>query len=54
MRHANRRAEAAVSTTLQRDFDRSAGTADLDRIFYVDLKTSLPDGLLRLTDKASL
>jgi asparagine synthase (glutamine-hydrolysing) len=46
--------EAAVSPTLARYFERSAGTADLDRIFYVDLKTSLADDLLLLTDKASM
>jgi asparagine synthase (glutamine-hydrolysing) len=46
--------DAAVSPTLQRYFARSAGAEDLDRIFYVDLKTSLPDDLLLLTDKASM
>jgi asparagine synthase (glutamine-hydrolysing) len=45
---------SVVSPTLQRYFDRSAGAGTLDRIFYVDLKTSLPDDLLLLTDKASM
>jgi asparagine synthase (glutamine-hydrolysing) len=46
--------DTAVSPTLQHYFARSAGAGDLDRIFYVDLKTSLPDDLLLLTDKASM
>src|SRR5262249_706225 len=30
------------------------GATELDRVFYVDLKTSLADDLLLLTDKASM
>jgi asparagine synthase (glutamine-hydrolysing) len=46
--------DTGVSATLQRYFARCEGAGDLDRIFYVDLKTSLPDDLLLLTDKASM
>jgi asparagine synthase (glutamine-hydrolysing) len=40
--------------TLTRHFDRFRGTDNLNRIIYADLKTSLPDDLLLLTDKMTM
>ena len=40
--------------TLARYFDRWRGSDSLNRIIYVDLKTSLPDDLLLLTDKMTM
>jgi asparagine synthase (glutamine-hydrolysing) len=40
--------------TLARYFEKCRGTDNLNRIIYVDLKTSLPDDLLLLTDKMTM
>jgi asparagine synthase (glutamine-hydrolysing) len=40
--------------TLRRYFDHSEGAESVDRIIYADLKTSLPDDLLALTDRMSM
>jgi asparagine synthase (glutamine-hydrolysing) len=45
---------AAGSRTLQRYFAKRMGQESLDQIMYVDLKTSLADDLLALTDKMSM
>jgi asparagine synthase (glutamine-hydrolysing) len=42
------------SSILDRYFDRCQTADSLNRILYVDLKTSLPDDLLLLTDKMSM
>ena len=42
------------SPTLQRYFDACAGAENLNRFIYVDLKTSLADDLLALTDKMTM
>lgn len=44
----------AAAATLQAYFARRADGDDLDRIIYADLKTSLPDDLLALTDRMSM
>ena len=43
-----------AAEALQRCFTRAGGTDDLNRIIYADLKTSLPDDLLALTDRMSM
>ncbi len=50
---ANQRG-AAAAAALQEYFSRCGGFDDLRRIIYVDLKTSLPDDLLALTDRMSM
>jgi asparagine synthase (glutamine-hydrolysing) len=45
---------ALPSDTLRRYFSRCSTTDSLNRIIYVDLKTSLVDDLLLLTDKMSM
>jgi len=42
------------SSTLRRYFDRCTEKDSLNRIIYADLKTSLPDDLLALTDRMSM
>jgi asparagine synthase (glutamine-hydrolysing) len=44
----------AAAATLQRYFDRCPDIDGLSRIIYTDLKTSLPDDLLALTDRMSM
>lgn len=44
----------AAAETLQRYFARCPKDDDLNRIIYADLKTSLPDDLLALTDRMSM
>jgi asparagine synthase (glutamine-hydrolysing) len=44
----------AASETLQRYFTRCIKGDSLQRIIYADLKTSLPDDLLALTDRMSM
>jgi asparagine synthase (glutamine-hydrolysing) len=44
----------AASLTLQNYFARCAGDSNLQRIIYADLKTSLADDLLALTDRMSM
>lgn len=46
--------DAGLSPTLARYFSVSRNADDLARIIYVDLKTSLPDDLLALTDRMSM
>ncbi len=43
-----------AAAALQSYFARCAGSDSLARIMYVDLKTSLPDDLLALTDRMSM
>jgi len=40
--------------TISRYFDHTQGADSLNRIIYADLKTSLPDDLLALTDRMSM
>jgi asparagine synthase (glutamine-hydrolysing) len=42
------------SQTIQRYFDQCRGADNLNRFIYVDLKTSLADDLLALTDKMTM
>jgi asparagine synthase (glutamine-hydrolysing) len=44
----------APPQTLQRYFSRCAGAEGLNQLIYLDIKTSLPDDLLLLTDKMSM
>jgi asparagine synthase (glutamine-hydrolysing) len=44
----------AAAAALQRYFARCTEADDLNRIIYADLKTSLPDDLLALTDRMSM
>ncbi len=44
----------SAAETLQRYFARCSEGDDLNRIIYADLKTSLPDDLLALTDRMSM
>jgi len=44
----------SAAETLQRYFARCPENDDLNRIIYADLKTSLPDDLLALTDRMSM
>jgi asparagine synthase (glutamine-hydrolysing) len=44
----------AAADTLRKYFARCVGADSLNRIIYVDLKTSLPDDLLALTDRMSM
>jgi asparagine synthase (glutamine-hydrolysing) len=46
--------DAGLSPTLARYFSCVGNADDLARIIYVDLKTSLPDDLLALTDRMSM
>jgi len=43
-----------AAETLQKYFERCKGADSLSRITYADLKTSLPDDLLALTDRMSM
>ncbi|HEY2921342.1 MAG TPA: asparagine synthase (glutamine-hydrolyzing) [Candidatus Binatia bacterium] len=43
-----------ASQFMQRYFDRCPGIENLNRLIYVDLKMSLPDDLLALTDKMTM
>ncbi|HMI50426.1 MAG TPA: asparagine synthase (glutamine-hydrolyzing) [Candidatus Saccharimonadales bacterium] len=45
---------AAAAVALHRYFDRCTTSDALNRIMYVDLKTSLPDDLLALTDRMTM
>ncbi|HWP23805.1 MAG TPA: asparagine synthase (glutamine-hydrolyzing) [Candidatus Binatia bacterium] len=45
---------AATTLSLQRYFQECAGAESLNRYIYVDLKTSLADDLLALTDKMTM
>jgi asparagine synthase (glutamine-hydrolysing) len=44
----------SAAETLQKYFARASEDDDLNRIIYADLKTSLPDDLLALTDRMSM
>src|SRR2546423_1745628 len=46
--------EARPSETLRHYFSRAAKTDTLNQLIYVDIKTSLPDDLLLLTDKMTM
>lgn len=46
--------DGSAAATLQRYFARCPDGDDLNRIIYTDLKTSLPDDLLALTDRMSM
>lgn len=48
------RAERQLSDAASQLFDECDSTSPLDRIMYYDLKTSLPEQLLMLTDKMSM
>jgi asparagine synthase (glutamine-hydrolysing) len=48
------RGDGSAAEALQRYFARSPEDDDLSRIIYADLKTSLPDDLLALTDRMSM
>lgn len=43
-----------ISETIQRYFEKCQDTDNLNQMIYVDIKTSLPDDLLVLTDKMSM
>ena len=43
-----------TSELMQRYFQQSVGAENINRFIYVDLKTSLPDDLLVLTDKMTM
>ena len=43
-----------TSESMERYFQQCAGAENLNRFIYVDLKTSLPDDLLALTDKMTM
>jgi asparagine synthase (glutamine-hydrolysing) len=45
---------SSAAETLQKYFARCSEDDDLNRIIYADLKTSLPDDLLALTDRMSM
>jgi asparagine synthase (glutamine-hydrolysing) len=44
----------ALSKVMSQHFDRVKGADELDQMIYVDMKTSLPDDLLLLTDKMTM
>jgi asparagine synthase (glutamine-hydrolysing) len=46
--------DSSAAETLQKYFARRPEDDDLNRIFYTDIKTSLPDDLLALTDRMSM
>lgn len=50
----NSSGSSEAAEALQKYFERSKGADSLNRITYADLKTSLPDDLLALTDRMSM
>ncbi len=54
LRQSNGDGSDAASEVLLRYFEKARGWDSLHQIIYVDLKTSLPDDLLMLTDRMSM
>lgn len=52
--HGNMNGNEAASQVLQQYFSRCPGSDPLRQIIYADLKSSLPDDLLALTDRMSM
>ena len=52
--NSNGDAAALANETLRKYFAKCTDTDSLNQIIYVDLKTSLPDDLLALTDRMSM
>jgi asparagine synthase (glutamine-hydrolysing) len=54
LRNGNANGIGPTSELMQRYFEQCAGAENLNRFIYVDLKTSLADDLLALTDKMTM
>src|SRR5439155_23175592 len=54
LQQSNTREQNGASSTLHKYFNRCTEKDDLNRIIYADIKTSLPDDLLALTDRMSM